>query len=81
MVILKNKLTYVVTFRDFENAQFDSQTKEKLANNVNDIKKVFLDTVDWDKFVANIYKVDAILDPIIESFKIKEELKNAQQNG
>ena len=74
---IKNKLTYVVTFRDFENAQFDSQTKEKLANNVNDIKK-FLDTVDWDKFVANIYKVDAILDPIIESFKIKEELKNRQ---
>lgn len=74
---IKNKLTYVVTFRDFENAQFDSQTKEKLANNVNDIKK-FLDNVDWDKFVANIYKVDAILDPIIESFKIKEELKNRQ---
>lgn len=74
---IKNKLTYIVTFRDFENAQFDSQTKEKMSNNVSDVKR-FLEEVDWDKFVASIYKVDEIIDPIVESFKIKEELKNRQ---
>ena len=74
---IKNKLTYVVSFRDFVNAQFDSQTKEKLANNVKDVQE-FLKEVDWDKFVASILRVPEIIDPIIETFKIKEELKNRQ---
>lgn len=74
---IKNKLTYIVTFRDFINAQFDSQTKEKLANNVNDIKE-FLKDADWDKLVQSIYKTEQIIQPIVESFKIKEELKNRQ---
>lgn len=74
---IKNKLTYIITFRDFNNAKFDSQTKEKLANNVNDVKE-YLKEVDWDKLATGIYKNEAIMNPIIESFKIKEELKNRQ---
>lgn len=74
---IKNKLTYIVTFRDFINAQFDSQTKQKLANNVNDVKE-FLKDVDWDKLVTSIYKTEQIINPIVQSFKIKEELKNRQ---
>lgn len=74
---IKNKLTYIITFRDFNNAKFDSQTKEKLANNVNDVKE-YLKDVDWDKLATGIYKNEAIMNPIIESFKIKEELKNRQ---
>lgn len=74
---IKNKLTYIITFRQFNNAQFDSQTKQKLANSVGDVKQ-YLKDVDWDKLANAVYKCDKIIDPIIQTFKIKQELKNRQ---
>lgn len=56
---------------------FNSQTKENFSSNVNDIK-AFLKDVDWDKFAQKIVKCDEIMNPILETFKIKEELKNRQ---
>ena len=74
---IKNKLQYVVIFKNFKNPEFNSQTKEQLTSSPTDIKR-FLNSVDWDKFVQAIYKNDPIIDPIIETYKIKEEMKLRQ---
>lgn len=74
---IKNKLTYVVTIREFKSPLFDSQTKEKFTSNISDIKAFFGD-IDWDKLVNQIVKTPELIDPIIETFKIREELKSRQ---
>jgi len=74
---VKNRLQAIVLFRNFPQVLFDGQTKESLTNSAESIKE-FLKEVDWDKFTNKIYKNKEILEPIIESFKIKEELKKAR---
>ena len=72
---IKNKLSMVVFLRDFPNLKFDSQTKETLTNLPSEITKYFGESVDWDKLAKNILKNEFILDPIVETFKLKEEVK------
>ena len=72
---VKNKLSMVVFLRDFPNLKFDSQTKETLTNLPSEITKYFGDSVDWEKLAKNILKNEYILDPIVETFKLKEEVK------
>jgi DNA gyrase/topoisomerase IV subunit B len=74
---IKNRLSYVINFREFLNPAFNSQTKENFSSNINEIKS-FLKDIDWDAFAQKICKCSEIIEPIIESFKIKEELKNRQ---
>ena len=74
---IKNKLTYIVNFREFVNPMFNSQTKENFSSNVNEIK-AFLKDIDWDDFVNKITRNSAIIEPIVETFKIKEEFKNRE---
>ena len=74
---IKNKLTYIINFREFINPSFNSQTKENFSSNVNEIKE-FLKDIDWDDFANKIVKNSAIMDPIVETFKIKEEFKNRE---
>lgn len=76
---IKNKLTVVCFFRDFANPKFDSQTKETLTNSPADVVKYFGNKVDFEKFAKQILKNDAIINPIIDTFKIKEELKARQE--
>lgn len=71
---IKNKIQVICMFRNFPNIEVDSQTKESLTNSNSDIKE-FLGDINWDAFCAKVYKNKTILDPIIENFKIKEELK------
>ena len=72
---VKNRLTAIVFLRDLPNPKFDSQTKETLTNAQSEISKFIGDQINFEQFSKNILKNDAIIDPIIESFKIKEELK------
>lgn len=72
---IKNKLSLVVFLRDFPNLKFDSQTKETLTNLPSEITKYFGDSVDWEKLAKSILKNEFILDPIVETFKLKEEVK------
>lgn len=72
---IKNKLGLVVFLTDFENAQFDAQTKESLANSPSDINKHLNGGIDFDKIAKNIQKTESIINPIVDTFKIKEELK------
>ena len=76
---IKNKICLVVMMTGFKNPQFDSQTKESLSNANGDILAHFNGKIDFEKFVKDILKNDAIIDPIIETFKIKEELKARQE--
>lgn len=72
---IKNRLSIVVNLREFPNPMFNSQTKENFSSNAKEIEE-FLKDVDWDAFAKKICSNDAILEPIVETFKIKEELKN-----
>jgi DNA topoisomerase-2 len=74
---IKNKISYVIIFREFVNPMFNSQTKENFSSDVTEIKE-FLKDVDWDNIAQKVVKCTEIMDPILESFKIKEELKNRQ---
>lgn len=76
---VKNKLGIAIMLTDFTNPQFDSQTKESLANSNADILKHLDGKFDFDKFAKDVLKNEAIIDPIIETFKIKEELKARQE--
>lgn len=70
---IKNKLTCVVFMRGFPNAKFNSQSKEKITNSA----KEFNDFAQIDySFVNKIIKNAAIIDPIVEVYKIKEEYES-----
>lgn len=72
---VKNRLGLVVFLTDFENAQFDAQTKESLSNSNGDINRHLGGKIDFDGIVKAVLKNEAIINPIIETFKIKEEMK------
>ena len=76
---IKNKLSLVVFMRDFANAKFDSQTKETLTNLPSEITTYLANDVDFEKLSKELLKNEAVIAPIIETFKIKEELKARQE--
>lgn len=72
---IRNKLTLVVFMRDFPNPKFDSQTKETLTNAQSEISQYLGTKIDFDKFGKQLLKNEAIINPIVDMFKLKEELK------
>lgn len=70
---IRNKMQLVLFMKNFPNPKFDSQTKERLTNSQPDIAQ-WLD-LDLDKVVQQILRNKDIIDPIVEMFKMKEELK------
>ena len=76
---IKNKMTLVCFLREFPNPKFDSQTKDTLSNSQSEISSYLQDKIDFDKYTKLILKNEAIIDPIVETFKIKEELKARQE--
>ena len=76
---IKNRMTMVVFLRDFANPKFDSQTKETLTNSNADVAKYLGNEVDFERFAKQILKNEAIIGPVVEMFKIKEEMKARQE--
>ena len=76
---IKNRLGLVVFLKDFENPQFNSQTKDELKNPMSDVAKHINGKIDFEKLAKDIMKNDAIMSPIIDMFKLKEELKARQE--
>jgi len=76
---VKNKICVAILLTEFKNPQFDSQTKESLANSNADILKHIDGKIDFDSLARQIIKSEPIVGPIIETFKIKEELKARQE--
>lgn len=75
---IKNKLMIVAFLKDVKNTKFHSQTKEKITNSTAEINKYFGD-IPWDAIGAKILKNKAIIDPITEIYRIKEEFKRRQE--
>ena len=76
---IKNRLTLVVFLKDFANPKFDSQTKETLTNSTSDVAAYLGDSIDFERFAKIILKNEAIINPIVDMFKLKEELKARQE--
>ena len=76
---IRNRLSIVVFMRDFPNPKFDSQTKETLTNAQSEISNYLNNKIDFEKLAKDIMKNNAVMTPIIDMFKIKEELKARQE--
>lgn len=74
---IKNKLMVIAFLKNVKNPKFNSQAKEKITNSVAEINKYFGD-IPYDVISSKILKNNAIMDPIVEVYKIKEELKRRQ---
>lgn len=72
---IRNRMSLVIFMRDFPNPKFDSQTKETLTNAQSEVSTYLNGEIDFDKLAKDILKNDAIISPIIDMFKLKEELK------
>jgi len=74
---IKNKLLFVIITNKVGDPKFDSQTKERLTNNANDIRPIF-ESVDDEKFIARILKNEEVIEPIIEALLLKKQLAEAR---
>jgi len=74
---IKNRLLFVVVTNSIGDPKFDSQTKERLTNNANEIKPVF-DGVTEEKFIGRIMRNEELIQPIIEALLLKQQLAEAR---
>lgn len=75
---IKNKLFVIAFLKKFPNPKFNSQTKEKITNSASEVND-YLGEVDYDKIANKLFKNEAIIDPITEIYRIKEEFKKRQE--
>lgn len=66
---IKNGLTFVLFARNFTNPQYDSQTKERLTNNVSAIKAHYETAMipNFNSIAKKIMSSADIIDPIVEA--------------
>lgn len=77
---IKNRFSMVVFLKNFSNPKYDSQTKDTLTNSIPEISEyVSKYKINFGEFAKKILKNNALIDPIIETFQIKEELKARQE--
>lgn len=69
---IRNKLQVIVMMTNFNNVEVDSQSKETLANSYAEIREYFRE-VDFDKLYRLLLKNEAIINPIVEIYELKEE--------
>lgn len=72
---VRNKLTFVLITNSIESPKFRSQTKEYLTNNYNEFSHLF-DGVDDDGIINRLLRHPEIIDPIIETKKLKLEAQD-----
>ena len=70
---IRNHITFVLITNKIPNLKFKSQSKEKVTNNINDVFPYL--KVDDNKFYNRIMKNLDIIDPIVETYKLKQEAK------
>ena len=75
---IRNKLMLIAFMKNVKNTKFNSQSKEKITNSQSEIN-AYLGDVPYDQLVNKIFRNEAIIDPIVEVYKIKEELKRKQE--
>lgn len=74
---IKSKLFIMLSMRMI-NAQFDSQTKERLTNVAAEVKPI-LDSILDEKFLKSLTKDESIVFPIVESYRLKQQVKENQE--
>lgn len=75
---IRNKLMLIMFMKNVKNTKFNSQSKEKITNSQAEIN-AYLGDVPYDQIVNKIFKNASIIEPIVEVYKIKEELKRRQE--
>jgi DNA topoisomerase-2 len=75
---IKNHLCFVTITNSVGDPKFDSQTKERLTNNANEIKPIFNGHLLDEKFINRILRNDEIIQPIIETLILKKQLAEAR---
>lgn len=75
---IKNKISIITIFKNFPNVKFEGQTKERVSNSFKEIKD-YLGDINFDKIANKIIKIPEFYEPIIETFKIKAELKKRRE--
>jgi DNA gyrase/topoisomerase IV subunit B len=70
---IRNKVLLILSIKDVPNAKFDSQTKERLVNTYKELVGSISNLSE--KFFWNILNKKEIIDPIIETYLIKEKVK------
>lgn len=73
---IKSKLFVFLSMRMI-NSQFDSQNKDYLSSQLQDFK-ISLDTLLTDSFLKSITKNEEIIFPIVEAYKLKQQVKENQ---
>jgi len=71
---IKNKLKIYLNMRFFTDLKFNSQTKEKVTNNLKDFDKYF-SKFNFNRIANQILKDEDIMLAITEYFSLKEEAK------
>ncbi len=75
---IKSKLFIITIFKDFEGPTYNSQTKERLTSSAKNINE-YLGDIDYDKFVAKILRNNSIIEPIVDYFRIKQEMTKQKE--
>lgn len=75
---IKNKLMIVAFLKNVKNTKFNSQSKEKITNGAAEINAYFGE-IPFDQIAAKILRNKAIIDPITEVYRIKEEFRKRQE--
>lgn len=73
-----NKMFLICIYNKFNSPKFNSQTKENLVNEKSDFSYYF-NNVNFEEVGKKLRKFDAFIDEVIETFKIKEELKKRKE--
>lgn len=69
---VKNKMFVVAIFRNMHNPRFGDQIKSVCENTFTQFKDTIGD-INWDAYAKKVFKNKAITDPILETYKLKEE--------
>lgn len=75
---IKNKLMVIAFLKNVKNTKFNSQSKEKITNGTAEINAYYGD-IPFDTIINKIHRNPAIIDPITEVYRIKEEFKKRQE--
>lgn len=75
---IRNKLFAIVVFQNMVNPRFEDQIKSICSNNSTDFAGQ-IDIPDWGKLAGKIVKNAAIIEPITDVYKLKEELQKKKE--
>jgi DNA gyrase/topoisomerase IV subunit B len=71
----RNRLGFVVMLNGVTDAKFRSQSKEYLTNSASSLAS-FFGGIDPEKIAKSISNTPALVDPIIEAYRLKEDAKD-----